>query len=149
MRIRLSLFALLAFLIPQCAHAQQVATPAPQNRSQFAGVWRGQFDNLPGIDLVITDEGGELQGAILFYLHIRKDLNSPYTASSGLPEPIFNVRLDGQILNFEVSHRRAHPPRTLHDPPLSFHLKLTGPDQAAIVNQSDGAPFLVMKRSDY
>jgi hypothetical protein len=149
MPIRISLIALLALFASLPLNAQQSPSPSSPTPSPFAGVWRGQFDNLPGIDLVITDEGGGLQGAILFYLHIRKDLNSPYTATSGLPEPIFNVRLDGQTLNFQVSHRRAHPPRTLHDPPLSFHLKLTGPDQAAIVNQNDGAPVLVMKRSDY
>ena len=149
MRIRLSLLALLASLTPLGLQALQASTPAAQDRSRFAGVWRAQFDNLPGIDLIITDEGDELQGAILFYLHIRKDVNSQYSSSSGLPEPIFNVRLDGQTLHFQVSHRRAHPPRTLHDPPLSFHLKLTGPGQAAIVNQSDGAPVLVMRRSDY
>jgi len=142
---------LIAWLMPICAHAQQSgpeATPG-QNSTRFVGVWRGQFDDLPGVDLVITDDGGELHGAILFYFHQRPDVNSPYTSTPGLPEPMFNLKLDGQTLRFQVSHRRAHPPASLHDAPKTFHLKLTGTDLAELMNESGGAPLLSMKRSDY
>jgi hypothetical protein len=142
---------LAALLVPICANAQSSrSTPnTHQDRSNFTGVWRGQFDNLPGIDLVITEEGSGLRGAILFYLHKRPDKNTPYTSTPGLPEPILNLRVDGQTMLFQVSHRRAHPPRTLHDPPVNFHLKLTAPDQAQLVNDSERAPMLTMKRTDY
>jgi hypothetical protein len=142
---------LAALLVPVCAKAQNAeSTPnTHQNASNFTGVWRGQFDKLPGIDLVIADEGSGLHGAILFYLHKRPDINTLYTSTPGLPEPILNISVDGQTLHFQVSHRRAHPPRTLHDPPMSFQLKLTAPDQAQLVNDSEGAPMLVMKRTDY
>src|ERR1700688_4247939 len=104
----------------------QVAAPeGPQeNASKFIGVWRGQMDNLPGVDLVITDEGGQVRGAVLFYLHMRQDVHSPYTSTAGRREPMFGLKLDGQTLKFDVSHRRAPPPRTLHDPPVAFDLKL-------------------------
>ena len=142
---------LAALLVPICADAQSAeSTPnTHQNASNFIGVWRGQFDNLPGVDLVITDEGSGLHGAILFYLHRRADTNAPYTSTPGLPEPMLNLRVDGQALHFQVSHRRAHPPRTLHDPPVNFKLELTAPDQAQLVNDSERAPVLTMKRTDY
>jgi hypothetical protein len=75
--------------------------------AQFIGVWRGQFENLPGVDMVISDEDGQLHGGILFYFHSRPDVNSPWTSKSGLPEPIFDLKIEEQSLRFEVSHRRA------------------------------------------
>jgi hypothetical protein len=120
------------------------------NASKFAGVWRGQFDNLPGVVLVITDEDGQLHGAVLFYLHIRPDVQSPYTSTPELPEPLFKMKVERQTLEFEVSHRRAHPPRTLQDPPVAFELKLVGADKAELVNKAEGnGPAVVLTRKDY
>ena len=130
----------------------QVAVPdaVGQNASRFAGVWRGQFDGLPGVDLVITDEGGQLRGAALFYLHFRPDVKSRYTSTPGLPEPMLDLKAEGQTLRFEVSHRHAHPPTTLNDPPVPFRLKLIGPGRAELVNENESdAPQLVLTRSDY
>ena len=149
MRIRLPILVLLVALTPLCSRTQSTGSHASENISRFVGVWRGQFDNLPGVDLVITNEGGGLRGAILFYLHKRADANRPYTSSAGLPEPIFNIHPDDQTLHFKVSHRRAHPPATLHDAPKDFDLKLTGPDHAQLTNKSGDAPGLTMTRTDY
>ncbi|HXS76430.1 MAG TPA: hypothetical protein VN753_09655 [Terracidiphilus sp.] len=149
MRIHLFVLALLVPLTLQSSTAQHVGSAEPQKTSKFVGVWRGQFDNLPGVDLVISDEGEAINGAILFYLHKRTDTNSSYTSTPGLPGPLLNLRDEGQILRFQVSHRLAHPPRTLHDPPADFQLKLTDPDQAELINESEGARGLPMKRTDY
>lgn len=143
MRSRILVLLAAMLLLPACLLSQN----SPQSR--FTGVWRGQFDNLPGVDLVLTDEGGQVHGAMLFYLHRRPNANSPYTATPGLPEPIFNLRIEGQTLHFQVSHRRAHPPGSLNDAPKDFQLKLTGPDQAGLTNETGGAPGLTMKRTDY
>ena len=98
-----------------------VAADAP-----VLGVWRATESGVPAVTLTITDEGGKLSGAVLFYL-IRRDTNPP-TSSAGIPEPLLNPHFDGKVLTFEVSHRRAHPPRTLSDPPVKFRLTLTVPD---------------------
>ena len=105
-----------------------------QNSTQtkFTGVWRGQFDNLPGVDLVLTDEGGQLHGAMLFYLHQRPNASSLYASTPRLPEPMFNLRIEDQTLHFQVSHRRAHPPGSLQDAPKNFQLKLTGPRSGTV-----------------
>jgi hypothetical protein len=126
-------------------HAQ---TQLPRNT--FVGVWRGKMDNLPAAILNITDESGNLTGAALFYLHERKTVTDPYTSTPGIPEPMFNFSASGNVLRFEISHRRAHPPRTLHDPPVHFRLTVTGPDQAELVmeggkNETAGPPLLMVR----
>ena len=149
MRICFIALAIFITLVPQSTAGQTAPSSSVQNTANFVGVWRGQFDNLPGVDLVIDNEGGTLHGAILFYLHKRPDSNSPYTSTAGLPGPLLNIRAGAQTLHFQVSHRLAHPPRTLNDPPMNFNLRLTGPDQAELLNGSEGAPGLSMKRTDY
>jgi hypothetical protein len=131
---------------PQRAQREQPQMPAP---AAVTGVWRGQMDGLPAVTLVVTDESGNLTGAVLFYFHMRKTVNDPYTSTPGLPEPMFGRNFDGKTLTFQVSHRRAHPPRTLSDPPVSLTLTLTGPNQAELVNKSERGPVLAMVRSDY
>jgi hypothetical protein len=149
MRLRLLALALLMAFAQLPLLAQTANPSGTQDPSKFVGVWRGQFDNLPGADLVIDNEGGSLHGAVVFYLHKRADTNSPFTATPGLPGPLLNLRAEGPTLRFELSHRLAHPPRTLHDPLMHFHLTITGPDQSALGNDDEGGLGLPMKRTDY
>lgn len=152
MKTRIVMLALAA-LLGVGAQAQKPPTEAPP--SPLTGVWRGQMDNLPAVTLTITDEGGQLSGAILFFLHVRATVNDPWTSRAATEaEPILNPDFDGKTLRFEVSHKRAHPPRTLNDPPSHFHLTLTGPNQGGLVNETeagaaDAGPGLPMVRSDY
>jgi hypothetical protein len=152
MRIRASLATLLLSLaMPVCLHGQSATTTSTtQGTAKFAGVWRGQFDNLPGVEMVISDEGGELTGAILFYLHTRPDEHSPWTSTPKPPAPMFNVKLDGSTLRFRVSHKGAHPPGSLNDPPVSFRVILSNPGTAQLVNESEGGmPPMILTRADY
>ena len=141
-----SVLAILLFTAVTAAQDPPAGHPA-LNEGQFVGVWRGQMRGLPGADIVITNEPGQLTGAILFYLQTRSDLSDPWTATPGLPEPMFNLKIEGNTLCFRVSHRRAHPPRTLNDPPVSFRLTVTGPDKAELVSVTGSAPPVVMLRS--
>lgn len=120
---------------------------ASGNNDLVTGVWRGKIDGLPGITMVISDEGGNLTGAVLFYLIRRKNGQPPWSVP-GDPEPMFHLTLNGDSLDFQVSHRRAHPPRTLHDPPVSFHLKLTGKDRGILIRGNDeNSPFPVSREN--
>ena len=150
----LSFFAAMLGCVAMTSQAgkQQPAQSESSNTSaalSITGVWRCETDSLPAISMVISDEGGSLTGALLFYFHMRKTANDSYTSTPGLPEPMFNVQLDGNRLTFQVSHRRAHPPRTLNDPPVSFRLTITGPNQGELVNESENGPGCTMVRSDY
>lgn len=126
-----------------CALRAQTA-----GNDQFVGVWRGQMEILPAVTLNITDEGGQLSGAVLFYLIKRSSVMSePTTSTPGIPEPLFNPKLAGQSLVFEVSHRRAHPPWTSSDPPVHFRLKLLDHDKAELVNEGESSgPSMVLTR---
>jgi hypothetical protein len=149
MRMRLISLLMLMFIpLWLCGQAAGDQEGGGRDSLKFAGVWRGQLDGLPAVDLVINDEGGELHGAVLFYLHMRQDRNKPYTSTPGLPEPIFDLKQEGRTLRFEVSHRRAHPPATLHDPPMMFHLRFTEPGRAELVNETESGPRVVLTRSD-
>jgi len=151
---KLLALAILSGCVSICGnlHAQDAPQPAAASSvsaSPITGVWKCEMDGLPAVTLVVSDEGGSLTGAVLFYFHMRKTVNDPYTSTPGLPEPMFNLHLDGNTLAFQVSHRRAHPPRTLNDPPVPFHLTVTGPNQGALVNENEKGPGCALVRSGY
>ncbi|MGP8251814.1 MAG: hypothetical protein ACLQHF_07245 [Terracidiphilus sp.] len=147
MKLRIYALLFVMVLFAQVAAAQEVNNK-PIDNKPILGVWRAQMDGQPAFTLVVTDENGGLSGAILFYLLKREDVSRPSTATPGLPEPIFNPKFDGKTLTFQVSHRRAHPPRTLNDPPVTFHLTLTGDGAAQFVNTNEGG-LTAVTRSDY
>ncbi len=147
-------FTVLALTTLLCAAIPAQTAPAKASAA-LTGVWRGQMDNMPAVTLTITDEGGKLSGAILFFLHMRATENDPWTSRPATAaEPILNPVFDGETVRFMVSHKRAHPPGTLNDPPSHFHLTLLGPDKAGLVNETEAGPGdtgsgLPMVRSDY
>ena len=59
-------FALAPIFLAALAFGQSNPPLPQQTPAPVLGVWRGQFDGLPGVTLVVTDENGSLQGAILF-----------------------------------------------------------------------------------
>jgi hypothetical protein len=128
------------------AQSNSTATTAP-----LMGVWRCEMHGLPAVTLTVTNEGGSLNGAVLFYLH-RTERGKAETATPGVPEPLFNPKIDGQTLTFEVSHRRAHPPSSLQDAPVTFEIKLVSPDKAQLINESQHdpkAPEYFLTKSEY
>lgn len=149
MKSRSILASLLMTMLAAAVLAQAARAADPSSTASIVGVWRAQADALPCIALNITNETGELSGAVLFYFHYRQSVDQPWTSTPGLPEPLFHPKFDGQTLTFQVSHRRAHPPGSLNDPPVSFHMKLIAPDKAEFVNGNDPGPVLVLVRADY
>jgi hypothetical protein len=159
MRIRSVLLCVLLFTFAAGASSQTSGSqlkPTAADSVPVVGVWRGQMNGLPAITLTVTNESGSLSGAILFYL-LRRTPGQPETATPGIPEPLLNPKFDGETLTFQVSHRRAHPPATLSDPPVTFRMKLTGANAAALSNANEpaqenpGQPSggLPMVRSEY
>jgi len=127
------------------AVAGVVQATGSRRNGAIVGIWRAEYANLPAATLNITDEAGPLQGAMLFYL-IRRDEGKPPTSSPGIPEPLFNPRFDGKKLTFQLSHRHAHA-ETTSDPPVTFELVLTGPDEANLVRiPQDGPAYVRMVR---
>lgn len=150
MWMRRIIFCAFLIMIASVIRAQTPSTraAAAPDASSVVGVWRAEMDGLPVVTLTITNETGTLSGAVLFYLH-RRDEGKAVTSTPGIPEPLFNLKFEGQILTFQVSHRRAHPPRTLSDPPVTFRLKLIGADKGGLINENETGPELTMVRTDY
>lgn len=137
-------FWLAGVIVTACTLSAQT-----NGSDKLVGVWRGQFEVLPAVTLNITNEGGGLAGAVLFYLIKRSSsMSEPTTSTPGIPEPLFHPKFDGNTLTFEVSHRHAHPPRTSSDPPAHFRLTLTDPDTAELVNESEPSSAPVVLHRD-
>ena len=144
-----SMCVLMTMLASVCA--SQASQPNNTDTAPVVGIWRSQMEGLPVMTLTVTDEGGSLTGAVLFYLH-RREPGQQVTATPGVPEPLFNPQFDGKTLTFQVSHRRAHPPDSLQDGPVTFRLMLDGAGNAALVSESDPdpkAPACVLVKSSY
>src|ERR1039458_1939605 len=102
----------------------------------FAGTWRGNMYDLPAVVLTVKVEGGKVSGTILFYLLHRNTEHDPWEVDMNHPNPLplIEPKFDGKTLSFQVSHREAHPPRTLNDPPVAFRMQLTGEGEARLKN---------------
>lgn len=118
-------------------------TSKSAEQSSVLGVWKGHLGSLPAVTLTVERGEGTLIGAVLFYM-IRRGPDGTQTASPGSPEPLLDPSFDGKVLTFEVSHKNAHPPRTLNDPPVQFQLELRGADKAIL--RGKDAPPLEMVR---
>jgi len=141
----------IAMTMTATAGWTQASSAVSANIAAVEGVWRCDMHGLPAMTLTVTDEGGSLTGAVLFYLH-RREPGKAETATPGVPEPLFNPKFDGNTLTFQVSHRRAHPPGSLNDEPVKFVLKLDGADNAEFVNESEhdpNAPRYFLVKSAY
>ncbi len=145
MRIRSAVFCAMMAL---CGLRGLAQANDEHEKSQFVDVWRADADGLPFVTLNLTDESGSLAGAVLFYL-LRRDPGQPVISSPGIPEPLINPRIDDDTLTFQVSHRRAHPPGSRSDRPVSFRLRLAGSNRIFLVNASKGGPQVELRRSDY
>jgi hypothetical protein len=51
--------------------------------------------------------------------------------------PLIDLKFDGTTLSFQVSHKDAHPPRTVDDSPSSLKMRLTGKGEAELLNLTD------------
>jgi hypothetical protein len=141
----------IAMAMTATAGWAQTSGAASGNIAPIEGVWRCDMHGLPAMTLTVTDEGGSLTGAVLFYLH-RREPGQPETATPGVPEPLFHPQFDGKTLTFQVSHRRAHPPGSLQDEPVRFALKLDEAGKAEFVNEDEhdpNAPRYFLVKSTY
>lgn len=126
--LRLANFLLPLLLLAPVLHAFDYA--------KFLGVWRVQEAGVSALVMTISDEGGGLSGAILFYM-IRKDDNQPVRSSPGIPEPLFRFKAKGDTLHFQVSHRRSHGARTANDAPVKFRLLVKTSGEGVLYNDND------------
>ncbi|HEX7288886.1 MAG TPA: hypothetical protein VF532_22065 [Candidatus Angelobacter sp.] len=104
------------------------------DNSSIVGSWSCTMYGVKSVALKIREEKNGLSGDVLFYL-IRHNDGKPARSSPGTPEPLIEPRFDGEVLRFKVSHRNAHPPQTLNDPPVSFVFELVKPNSAKLTRE--------------
>ena len=123
--------------------------PAGTVVSPIVGTWRGRMYDLPAVELTVKYDGGKLSGTILFYFLHRNTEQDPWQVDTkhSIPLPLINPRFDGKTIFFQVSHKGAHPPGTLNDPPSFFRMRLTGKNEAELLNLTETqGPGLKMVR---
>ena len=102
--------------------------------SSVIGSWSCNIYGVKAVTLKIREEQSELKGDVLFYL-IRHNDGKPARSLPGTAEPLIEPRFDGKVLRFKVSHRNAHPPQTLNDPPVIFVFELLKPNSARLTRE--------------
>ena len=129
--------------------AMLLAPSALAADSPVAGTWRGRIYDLPAVVLTVKDDGGKLSGTILFYsLHRNTDHDLwQVDMKNSQALPLLNPKFDGKAIFFQVSHKEAHPPRTLNDPPSSFQMRITREGEGELRNLTEEqSPALKMVR---
>jgi hypothetical protein len=151
-KVRYVLALVLPVLVAAPGFAQNGSAKGaivPTGTAAVVGVWRGDFEGLPWATITLTDEGGTLSGAILFYLHRREPGGRVTSSTPSVPEPLLNPHFDGRVLSFAVSHRHAHPPGSLGDAPVHLQMDITSKDHATLVNPDEAGPSAALVKSDY
>jgi hypothetical protein len=155
MKSRYACAVIFPMLVVATSFSQKPQQPASATTSvsihdeaAVSGVWRGQFEGLPWATVTLTDEGGGVSGAIVFYLH-RRDPGGQLSSTPSVPEPLLNPHFVGRVLSFAVSHRHAHPPGSLTDAPIHLRIDFTNKDHATLLNQDESDPSAALERSDY
>lgn len=147
MRARLAVGALVAAMITTAGFGQIPATASVSNAAvsdsmassaanEIVGVWHGEYRGLPWVTVTLTDEGGTLSGAVLFYLHCQT-AGAVETATPGVPEPLLDPHFDSTTLSFRVSAHHAGGPASLEEPPIPMTIEFIDADHARLVNQQD------------
>jgi hypothetical protein len=147
MRARLAVGALVAAMITTAGFSQTPAAASVSNAAisdsksssaanESVGVWHGEYHGPPWVTVTLTDEGGTLSGAVLFYLH-RQTAGAAETATAGVPEPLLDPHFDRTTLSFRVSAHHAGGAASLEEPPIPMTIEFIDGDHARLVNQQD------------
>jgi hypothetical protein len=132
-------------LVLNASTSDAKATSAASN---LVGVWHGEYRGLPWVTVTLTDEGGTLSGAVLFYLH-RQTAGAAETATAGVPEPLLDPHFDGTTLSFRVSAHHAGRPASLDEPPIPMTIEFIDADHVRLVNQQDPHLTGVLTRTSH
>lgn len=73
--------------------------PATGSHENWIGVWQAKAENQPGITLTLADDAGDLGGTVVFEVWNREENR----LIAHEPHTLMRVRLDGNVLSFEVT----------------------------------------------
>jgi biopolymer transport protein ExbD len=128
--------------------ASKPSSMPPAANSLFAGMWRGEVNHLPAIQLEVNEVGGKLGGEIVFDMQSRIDDGSPWRVTGEYRAPLRRPHVESGALLFEVEHHVCHDCPEL-GPNAQFRMELASPDEARLWNLSEptGAnPWMILNR---
>jgi biopolymer transport protein TolR len=127
------------------------AQPLKENSrgSSFNGTWKGTINDLPGVDLTISQVDKRVSGNVIFYFQERADVNGPWKVTAQHAVPLLKPQIAGKILTFEVEHHSCHGCTDL-GPNARFRMELVSADDARLTrleeDGTEGGPQLNLVR---
>jgi hypothetical protein len=118
-------FPVLTLAILSCAKRQH----------EIVGVWKGEMNELPAVELNVQETERQLAGTITFFFQ-RKD-SGTWKVERQDTQPLTRMAFDGKTLLFEVSHEQAHPDSS-GDPPVAFTFSLSSSQEGQLQSNYQG-----------
>jgi len=120
--------------------------PAAAAQWPIAGTWQGKLYGQAAVTLNIKNHSGKLSGTVVFYLLRNNGAGFKTDLRNAHPLALIDPGFDGRTFSFQVSHREAHPPRTLSDTELvRFQMELTGEDEGQLRRLNYGSEDAAVK----
>jgi len=132
--IRVSLIVGSAFVALILAESSPLAAqnaPTVPSTPSLDGTWEGKVNDLPAIELKVSDSRGKVSGTMIFYFQERNDPSEPWHVTGGDPAPLLLPRVEGNILTFELQHHTCHNCAEL-GPNRKFRVELKEPNEARL-----------------
>ncbi|MDQ2839916.1 MAG: hypothetical protein M3Y72_02520 [Acidobacteriota bacterium] len=121
-----SILALLvAFACVQPASPRQTDSPT----AQFTGTWKGNMNDQPAVNIVLTPDGRKLGGTIIFYFQRLGSDGKWHVEGDNRPQPLIGPQVDGNVVSFEVLHHKQHGGSEL-GPNKKYRLEFTAENEA-------------------
>ncbi len=108
-------------------------------KSPFLGTWEGRLNDLPALDLSISEKGGQIGGVIWFHFQRRGADGKWHVEGDKYAQPLLLPKVEGKNLTFEVVHHRTHGSPDL-GPNARFRMELIGPNAAMLYKLDDNPP---------
>jgi hypothetical protein len=112
-----------------------ITTSCSRSTSPIIGLWKGEMNGLPAVELVIQEAGSQLTGQVTFFFQ-RMDSGTWKVERQG-SQTLDKISFDGKRLFFQVSHDQAHPDSG-GDPPVAFTFTLSGSEEGVLESNYQG-----------
>ena len=112
-----------------------IITSCRRSTSPIVGLWKGEMNGLPAVELVIQEAESRLTGRVTFFFQ-RMD-SGTWKVERQSSQPLEKISYDGQRLLFQVSHEQAHPD-SAGDPPVAFTFTLSSSQEGVLASDYQG-----------
>ena len=112
-----------------------IITSCRRSTSPIVGLWKGEMNGMPAVELVIQEAESRRTGRVTFIFQ-RMD-SGTWKVERQNSQPLEKIFFDGQRLLFQVSHEQAHPD-SAGDPPVAFTFTLSSSQEGVLASDYQG-----------